>query len=167
MSTDLQARLKVFLASAPQTIRSIQTLEISHSAISPFYLWREPYAGTITTDTGVRAVLPLNFEIKLAGSNGHLDQKFDITLDTTDVADVFREQLEKIPVDTLEKIKCIYREYLSDDLTAAQAQATLQVESVSYRIGAATLSAVAPRLNVSRTGQRYTPKEVPTLRGFL
>lgn len=167
MSTDLQARLRVFLASAPQTIRSIQTLEISHSAITTFYLWREPYAGSITTETGVKAVQPLNFDIKLAGSSGHLDQKFDITLDTTDVADLFREQLDRIPVDTLEKIRLVYREYLSDDLTAAQATAILQVESISYRIGAATLSAVSPRLNVSRTGETYSPKGIPMLRGFI
>lgn len=168
MSTDLQARLKVFLASSPQTLHAIQTLQISHSAMSTtYYLWREPYAGSITTEDGVRAVQPLNFEIKLAGSNGHLDQKFDITLDTTNISDEFREQLDRIPINTLEKIRCVYREYLSDDLTAAQATAVLQVESVSFQIGAATLSAVSPRLNVARTGEVYSPKSVPMLRGFV
>ena len=169
MSTDLQARLKVFLASSPQTIHAIQTLQLSHSALSaPIYLWREPYVGSITTETGtVCTVQPLNFLIKLAGSSGHLDQKFDITLDTTSINDEFREQLDLIPIASAEKIQCIYREYLSDDLTAPQAVATLQVESVSYKIGAATLSAVSPRLNVLRTGESYSFKDVPMLRAFL
>ena len=168
MSTDLQARLQVFLASSPQTIHAIQTLQFSHSALSaPIYLWREPYAGSITTDSGVQSVQPVNFVIKLAGSNGHLDQKFDITLDTTSINDEFREQLDLIPITSAEKIQCVYREYLSDDLTAPQAVATLQVESVSYKIGSATLSAVSPRLNVLRTGQTYSFKDVPMLRAFL
>ncbi len=118
MSLDLETRLKVFLASAPQAIRSIPTLEISHSAMTKtYYLWREPYAGSITTEDGVRAVACLNFDVKLAGADGHLDQNFEILIDTADVEDQFREQLDLIPVSTTEKIVVKYREYLSDDLT--------------------------------------------------
>ena len=110
---------------------------------------------------------PCNIEIKLAGSQGNLDQAFDIRLGLVDIEDVFREQLDLIPVATLEKIQIVYREYLSDDLTTPQATATLQAESISYAIGAATISAVSPRLNISRTGELYTPKDIPMLRGFL
>lgn len=168
MSLDLEARLKVFLSSAPQTLHAIDTLQISHSAMTQtYYLWREPYPGAITTETGVQAVQPLNFEIKLAGSAGHLDQKYSIAIDTVSINDEFREQMDLIPINTLEKIKLVYRQYLSDDLTTPQATALLQVESISYKIGAALLSAVSPRLNVSRTGETYSPKDVPCLRGFL
>jgi hypothetical protein len=167
MSLDLQARLKVFLASAPQTIHVIEVLEISHSAITTQFLWREPYEGSVTTETGLKTVQPLNFATKLAGTSGHLDQKFDITLDTTDITDLFRQQLDAIAVNTLEKIRLVYRQYLSDDLTAAQATAVLQVESIAYKLGAATLSAVSPRLNVARTGEVYSPKAIPMLRGFV
>ncbi|MHB8947559.1 MAG: hypothetical protein ACYC4S_00660 [Rhodoferax sp.] len=164
MSLDLETRLRTFFASAPQTIHPIQTLQISHSAMSKTYhLWREPYAGT----AGGFAMEPINFEIKLAGSPGHLDQKFDIQLCLVDAMDEFRDQMDRIPVNTLEKIAVVYREYLSDDLVNAQATATLQVESISYVKGAASLSAVSPRLNVTRTGELYTPKDVPMLRGFL
>ncbi|MNY71298.1 hypothetical protein D3C86_2096100 [compost metagenome] len=61
----------------------------------------------------------------------------------------------------------MYREYLSDDLANAQTTAVLQVESVAYKIGAATLSAVSPRFNVTRTGETYTPRDIPMLRSFL
>jgi hypothetical protein len=168
MSLDIESRLRAFLASAPQTIWPITTLEISHSAMSrTFHLWREPYAG-VTSAGGVAMTMePCNIEIKLAGSEGHLDQKFDIRLGLVDIEDIFREQLDRIPVDTMEKIRIIYREYLSDDLDEPQATATLQAESISYAIGAAQISAVSPRLNVSRTGELYSPKEVPMLRGFL
>jgi len=168
MSLDLEARLRTFLASAPQTIHPVQTLEISHSAMSQvFHLWREPYAGTTSVGGVARSMQPCNIEIKLAGSQGHLDQKFDIRLGLVDIEDVFREQLDRIPVTTAEKIVVIYREFLSDDLAAPQATVRLQAESISYVQRAASISAVSPRFNITRTGELYTPRDVPMLRGFL
>lgn len=168
MALDLESRLRVFLASAPQTIWPIQTIEISHSAMSrSFYLWREPYAGVTNAGGVAMAMDPCNIEIKLAGSEGHLDQKFDIRLGLVDIEDVFRDELDRIPLATAERIRVVYREYLSDDLTEPQATAALQAESITYMIGAAQISAVSPRLNISRTGELYAPKDVPMLRGFL
>lgn len=168
MSLDIEQKLKVFLASAPQNTYPIKTLEISHSAMTKvYYLWGEPYVGSITTETGTKTVEPVNIDIKLAGSENNLDQKFNIALDLTDINDEFREQLDNIPLGTLEKIKVVYREYLSDDLTEPLAQANLQVESVSFTIGAAAIVAVQPRLSMTRTGEIYTPRVVPMLRGFL
>jgi hypothetical protein len=169
MSLDLEQALKVFFASAPQTVHPIQTIEISHPSLSTVWrLWREPVAGTITTpEDGAVAVLPANIEIALAGSEGTLDQRFQIKLGTVDIEDAFRAQMDLIPIDTVEKITVIYREYLSDNLAEPQAVARLEVESISYAIGAATLSAVSPRLNLMRTGLLYTPRDIPMLRGFL
>lgn len=168
MSLDLESRLRTFLASAPPTIHPVQTLEISHSAMSQtFHLWREPYAGTTSVGGVARSMQPCNIEIKLAGSQGHLDQKFDIRLGLVDIENVFREQLDRIPVTTAEKIVVIYREFLSDDLAAPQATVRLQAESISYVKGAASISAVSPRFNITRTGELYAPRDVPMLRGFL
>ncbi len=165
---DLEASLKRLLASAPQTIYAIQTLQFSHSAMSQtFHLWKETYVGTTTIEGGVVVnMLPANFEIDLAGSEGNLDQSFDIKLGLVDIQDIFRNELKRIPINTREKIKIVYREYLSDDLTKITASATLQCESTSYLVGAATLSAVAPRLNMTRTGELYAPRDIPMLRGF-
>jgi hypothetical protein len=168
MSLDLERRLRTFLASAPQASWPIQTLQISHSAMSrTYHLWREPYAGQTVVDGVLVDMEVCNIEIKLAGNEGHLDQRFDIRIDLIDIEDEFREQLDRIPVNTTEKIRIVYREYLSDDLTTAQATAVLQAESVSYAIGAAAISAVSPRLNMTRTGELYAPKGIPMLRGFL
>ena len=168
MSLDLEARLRVFLASAPQTIRRIPTLEISHSAMTQtFHLWREPYPGTTSVGGVARTMQPLNFEDRLAGSGGHLDQKFEFRLDLNDAQDTFREQLDRIPLNSKERFRLVFREFLSDDLTQPQASAVLQVESCGYTKGAATLSAVVPRLNIRTTGELYSPKEIPMLRGFL
>lgn len=168
MSLDIEQKLRVFLASAPQQIYSIPTIEISHSAMTKvYYLWREPYVGEITTEDGIKTITPLNIDVKLAGSENNLDQKFNILIDLTDINDEFREQLDLIPITTEEKIKVVYREYLSDDLTEVLAQANLQAESVSFNIGAANIVAVQPRLSKTRTGELYSPKVIPMLRGFL
>ena len=167
MSLDLESQLKVFFASAPQTTHVIPTLEISHSAIATWHLWKESYAGTTTVGGVPRTMVPANFEAKLAGSPGHLDQVFKIRLGLVDAMDLFREQLDLIPVDTTEKIHIVYREFLSDDLGAPQATGVLQAESVSWVKGAADISAVSPRLNQLRTGELYAPKDIPMLRGFL
>lgn len=164
MSLDLEARLRVFFASAPQNLRAIPTLEISHSAMTQvFHLWREPYGGV----AGGFEMQPCNLDIKLAGTPSHLDQVFNIRIDTTDIEDTFRSQLDLIPVSTQEKVRIVYREFLSDDLVNPQAVAVLQAESIHYNKGGASISAVAPRLSMTRTGERYTPKEIPMLRGFL
>lgn len=167
MSLDLETQLKIFLASAPQNVWRIQTLEISHSAMTTWHLWREPYAGTTTVDGVVKSMTAANIEISLAGSQGHLDQSVDIRLGLADSMDLFREQMDLIPIDTDEKIVIIYREFLSDDLEAPQATERLQVESISYSIGSASINAVSPRLSIMRTGELYSPKAIPMLRGFL
>lgn len=168
MSLDLENSLRTFFASSPQAVWPIQTLQVSHSAMTKtFHLWREPYEGVTSAEGIVMDMQPANIEISLAGSEGHLDQKFSIRLGLVDIEDEFREQLDRVPIETQEKIIVVYREYLSDDLGEPQATATLQVESISYAIGAAQISAVSPRLNVLRTGDLYAPKEVPMLRGFL
>jgi hypothetical protein len=163
MSVDLEQRLRVFYASAPQNVHPIRTLEISHSAMSTWHLWREPYVGV----AGGFTMTPANIEITLAGSPGNLDQVYDIRLGLVDDMDIFREQMDLVPLYTAEKARVVYREYLSDDLVNHQGMATLQVESVSWVKGGAQIKAVSPRLNITRTGELYVPKVIPMLRGFL
>jgi len=167
MSLDLETRLRTFWASAPQAIHPVQTIEISHSAIDTWHLWREPYAGSTFVDGDEHVMTPANIKIELAGSPGHLDQVFNIRLGLVDSMDIFRDQLDLIPVDTAEKIQVVYREFLSDDLTEPQASATLQVEAISWVKGAAHISAVSPRLNALRTGEIYLMRDIPMMRGFL
>jgi len=103
----------------------------------------------------------------LAGTPDNLDQKFTVNIDTTDPDNLLRKELDRIPLDTTEKILLTYRAYLSDDLTEPQAVQVLQVESINYNRGTATISAIAPKLNVNRTGELYTFSRFPMLRGFL
>ena len=169
MSLDVEARLREFLASAPQTIYMIEVISIAHSDLTQTYnLWREPSdGGVVDEDDNVLSVRSTNFTVALAGSPDNLDQKITVNIDTTDPDNLLRKELDRIPLDTTEKILLTYRAYLSDDLTEPQAVQVLQVESINYNRGTATLSAIAPKYNVNRTGELYTFGRFPMLRGFL
>ena len=169
MSLDVEARLREFLASAPQTIYMIEVISIAHSDLTQTYnLWREPSdGGVVDEDDNVLSVRSTNFTVILAGTPDNLDQKFTVNIDTTDPDNLLRKELDRIPLDTTEKILLTYRAYLSDDLTEPQAVQVLQVESINYNRGTATLSAIAPKYNVNRTGELYTFGRFPMLRGFL
>lgn len=169
MSLDVEAALREFLASAPQTKYMIEVISISHSNLTQTYhLWREPADGAVVDeDSNTLIVRSTNFQVGLAGSPDNLDQKFTISIDTTDAENVLRKELDRIPLGTTEKIIITYRAYLSDDLTEPQAVQRLQAESINYNRGTATISAVARKLNVLKTGELYTFNRFPMLRGFL
>lgn len=168
MSLDTEQKLRIFFASAPQVIHSIDTLEISHSQMTKaYYLWREPYAGEITTEDGAHEILPAPFTVKPAGTEQHLDQVYDIMLNVVDIEDEFREEMDRIPIDTKEFVRIVFREYLSDDLTDPLSRVVLQLETVNYKNGAASIRAITPRLNITRTGELYVVRDVPMLRSFL
>ena len=168
MSTDIEARLREYFAVTPPAVRAIGVLVISHSALARrFVFWPEPYAGRIVSDEyGPLDVAYAPMMLDRAGSGANLDQEYRITLDTTDVQDDFRGQLDAIPINTTERIRIDILTFLSDDLTGQQESATLQAETVSWVIGTATITAVAPRYNVLSTGELYEPGVVPTLRAF-
>lgn len=168
MSTDIEARLREYFAVTPPAVRAIGVLVISHSALARrFVFWPEPYAGQIVSDEyGLLEVQYAPMLLEIGGSEGNLDQQYSITLDTTDVQDAFRDQLDAIPLNSAERIRIDILTFLSDDLTSQQESATLQAETVSWVIGTATITAVAPRYNVLSTGELYEPGTVPMLRAF-
>lgn len=169
MSFDLEHRLRAFLASAPQKIYSIQVIQFGHPAMTRGYtLWREPYDGYIRDETGViHAVQGVNMQITATEYEGNLDQALQVSIDTTDADDVIRGELDRIPVDTAERIIVRYWEFLSDDLESPVLSARLQAESINYEKGVATITAISPRFSVTRTGELYDTRTIPMMRSFL
>lgn len=169
MSIDIEQQLREFLASAPQTKYMIEVVSIAHSSLTKTYhLWKEPASGAVVDENDNTLITQsTNINVALAGSADNLDQKINVSIDTTDADNVLRKELDRIPLNTTEKIILVYRAYLSDDLTEPQAVQRLQVESITYNRGVASLSAIAPKLNVRRTGELYTFSRFPMLRGFL
>lgn len=168
MSTDIEAALREYYAVTPPAVREIGVLVISHSALAQrFVFWTEPRTGQVVSDEyGPLTAEFAPMAMERPGSEANLDQEFRITLDTTDVQDYFRQQLDAIPLATNERIRIDVLSFLSSDLTAQQEAASLQAESISWIIGTATITAVVPRYNVLSTGDLYEPGVVPMLRAF-
>ena len=168
MSTDIESALREWYAVSPPSVREIGVLIISHPALArQFVFWTEPYPGAGRSDKhGDLETAYAPMLIERAGSEASLDQEFRITLDTTDVQDDFRRELDSIPLNTSDRIRVSVLTFLSDDLGAQQESASLQAETVSWVLGTATITAVVPRYNVLSTGELYEPGVVPMLRAF-
>ena len=168
MSTDIEPALREWFAVSPPAVRAIPVVVISHPALTQrFAFWTEPYFGSVTSsEYGPMVVRYAPMAVEIAGSEANLDQEYKITLDTTDVQDIFRDELDRIPLNTTSRIRVDILSYLSNDLEHEQESATLQAETISYIIGTATITAVVPRYNVLSTGELYEPGVVPMLRAF-
>ena len=166
---DIEQKLKVFLSSAPSNVHVIQTLEIIHPQLpQSYHFWTEPYSGNTKDELGnSRQMRGVNFRVELNGSMGHLDQQMLINLDLTDSIDEFREAMDGVSLFSSIPVYVNYREYLSDNLDVPQSIAKMQVESVSFTLQSASFVVVSKRLNVTRTGETYNPKDIPMLRSFL
>jgi hypothetical protein len=168
MALDTATALRIQMASAPQATREITVFSFAHSLMTrTWHVWREPYVGEVTLETeAVVEVLPVNVVAELAGTPANLDRVYRIAMGTVDIEDEFRREMDLIPYDDDERVQVDLRLYLSDDLADVQAHARLQLESCIYQRGNAGLIAASPRLNLTRTGEIYSVREVPMLRGF-
>ncbi|HBP27947.1 MAG TPA: hypothetical protein DD666_00845 [Advenella kashmirensis] len=167
MALDIDERLKRYLASNPTGEYPIYTLAIQHPDLSKvFHFWNQPGIGFLDVDGMLVEHRSCNFFIERAGTNANLDQIFNFDIDAVDSQDELRAELDRIPLDTKQRIVIVYREFLHPVLDAPTAVARLQAESLTYVKGAARIEAVSPRYNMLRTGETYNPKEIPMLRGF-
>jgi hypothetical protein len=165
--TDQELVLTRFFASSPANDYVLETLEIGDPLMTrSYHLWRETVAGTTTVGGVPRAMEPCNFEIKRAGSPGHLDQKFDLLVDTTDIQDTLRGEMDRVGKYPAEPVRVTVREFLKSDLASPQSTAVLKIENITYNHGSANISAVSRRLNVTGTGVTFNSQRFPMLRAF-
>lgn len=167
MALDRDEEMKKFFASNSPGKYPITTLVIKHSDLTVNHrFWNQPGTGELNLDGEVVDHRSVNFAVRQAGTNNNLDQVWGIDIDTVDARDEFREQLDLIPIDTKERVRVEYREYLYPDLNTVRALARLQAESLNYGIGKCTVNAVSPRKNLLRTGETYDPRDIPMLEAF-
>lgn len=167
---ELEDKLKVFLASSPNTKYSIPVIVLKHSSFGALGFWRENYRfQSWVLEDGNRVDLePSNLDVKLSNAENDLDQKINVAIGTVDSEDRIRGILDNIPLYSEEEIAVEFREYLSDETSSGPvATAFLQAEGISYEVGVLIISAAVPRLNNKTTGNTYNIRTFPTLRGFL
>jgi len=164
----LKEELRVWLASAPQVVRRIVTVQIAHSNMTKtYYCCNNGYPITAWADGEMREHEATNFLIELAKTENNLDQDYTMSFDLTDRQDEFRKELKRIPMNSEEMIQVTLREFLSTDLTMPVSEVALNVEQIAFTRGAASFSLASPRLNKTSTGRTYSPRYISSIRGFL
>ncbi len=154
--TPEEEELRKLLTTYQQGEYIIQTLEISHPSFNNvFRLCREPVGITATIETGESVFFePANFAADLNSTKSDLDQNFSFTI--SDLQNALDDNLDLIALDDDRKISVIYRAYKSSDLTGiGDGPYKLEAIDVAQDLGVFTVTAGAPQLNLSQTGETY------------
>lgn len=161
-----------FLGSPPQVVH-LELIEISHFRFTQTYRFvRNAVAGiTVTHESppgGNFAYTYLPMQIRRLGSSNDLDQSLRIQLG--DVSTIVAKELDSVfdqnGMDVKPTLK--YRVYRSDTLTAPIFGPTVhEIANMSMTKEGVAFDAVAPRLNLGRTGKLYVAKDFPMLKPFF
>jgi hypothetical protein len=179
----MSALTEFFLSSSP-AVRQLDLLEITHPNFTQDYrIVRNAYQrltelvpGTprfgVTVDhesgggTFEYEYCPMS--VKPMGAGADLTQQLSVTLG--DLGTIITKEIaavtlaNKMDVRPTLKFRC----YRSDDLSEPiLGPVTLELKDVTRSAQGTSFNAIAPLLNVSRTGVLYTVEQFPMLRGFL
>jgi hypothetical protein len=148
-----------------------ELLEISHPDFTQtYYIVRNAKNGLTVTheDSTSHDYDYYPVAIKQAGTNDDLDQKLSITFG--DLGQILPTELDAIfSADSL-GIKPIlkYRTYRSTDLSVPLfGPLRFELSNLSFTDEGVSFDATAPKLNQLATGELYTMKRFPMLKGFL
>lgn len=159
-------RYEYYLNNNPAGERIVEVVEISHSAFpETFYLCKEPEGVFVTLEDGtVVKAEGVNMQIQRADSKENLDEKFQFDFNDTEAK--IQRYANMIPLDSEEKVKVTYRLYMASDTNDPALKSILEGETLSFKIGSATINAQAPTLVANRTGELYTLERFPMLQAF-
>lgn len=160
-----------FFLSSKSSVVQIETLEIDHPNFTrTYWLVRNVAQGiTLTLENSTdQAFEYYPCKITRLGLRNNLDQGFSITIG--DVGTLLADELDAVEAANgfSTKPTVRYRTWRSDEPGAPLlGPVELEITKVSTTFGASTFDAVAPRLNVSGTGEVYSLARFPMLKGTL
>ncbi len=174
--------------NSAQAVVEIDCIEIQHFRFNPtvFRLTRNAQLHELSTfdDEGNAkrgvivmhegAVGPFEYEyvpmkIERIGVGTDMEQALRVTFG--DVGEILPAQLELVDTFNANTAKPIvrYRAYRSDDLSAplTTVPSVHEMKRVTFNRQGCAFEAIAPYLNVARTGQLYTIQDYPTMKAFF
>lgn len=160
-----------FFLGSPSSAIYIETLEISHPDFTQAYWIVRNVAGGAVLTLETAAIVSFQYypcKIQRLKLSNTLDQGFSITIG--DVGDILNREIDAVLAANgfMVRPTVRYRAWRSDVPTQPlYGPIDLQIVRVSTNFGASTLEAVAPKLNVSATGELYSINRFPMLRGAL
>ena len=140
--------LKEIYASAPMSLRYIETLSFSHSLFpQTYYLTNDNTSWNFLLETGQQVTFTvMPFKIVLPTSDGKGNQDLGLTL-----ANIGRDLVDPIEAaiaNPTEAIRCVYRVYLNQSATSPQNTPPLTLILTGIQIDKDAVSAIATRSDV-------------------
>lgn len=159
-----------FLASTHAAVQ-LETIEISHpDMLTTWRLCRNNRENlTVTLENSTNAIFEYS-PMKISQSGTRDDLDYGLRIAFGDLGEIIPDQLDAIEAaDGMQVLPTVkYRVYDSTDLTEPLlGPFNLQAKQIIFNGTGATIEAVAPRLNLSRTGELYRVDRFPMLRGLL
>lgn len=160
-----------FFFDSPSSVPPLDTLEISHPAFSRVYrlVRNAPFGLDAKLEDGT----DVHFEycplrIRDSGERSTLD--YGLSVDLGDLGEIIPDELERARAADQMRIRPTvkYRVYRGDKLDKPMlGPIRLEAPQISRTREGASFDAVAPSLNLNRTGEFYTVDRFPMLLAFL
>lgn len=163
-----------FFFNSTRATSMIEGLHISHPSFSrEYFVVRNPNPWMRVQPLGhgggvVQEYQYLPLRLRPMESRGDLD--FGIGVDLGDLGEIIPDELQRARDAGTHHIRptAIYRAWRSDRLNEPmEGPIKLQVDQITRTRDGATFDAIAPHLNLTRTGETYSLERFPMLRGFL
>ena len=165
------SRYTEFFLRSTSHIVQYETIELYHPDFSQTYRIVRNCVDGLTAITELGDEVEFMYRPIMISNRGireDLDQALEISFG--DVGTVLPTELDRVrEADNFEtKPTLLYRTYRSDELDYPLfGPLRLEVQNLAFNEEGVTISATAPMLNVTKTGEIYQFERFPMLRGFL
>ena len=160
-----------FFLNSKSSIVQFETIEISHTNFSQiFRIVRNNADGlTANLETGEEVVFDY-YPMQITENETKDDLDYTLSIDFGDLGEVLPTELDLVASSDgfFTKPELLYRTFRSDDLTAPMfGPIDLDIMSFAFNETSVTIEAAAPRINLHKTGEKYTIDRFPGLRAFV
>jgi hypothetical protein len=152
---------KILLSSQPENDRYYELLTISHSAMSKVY---NLVVDSVSLVSNGVTFEPANIKPERPVNSNDLDQIASFSIG--DIDNVLDDEMDRIPLDTTEKIICRSMLVLSTDLDTLVEDISFFVDTVPQQKGVFTIKSSVTDLNALQTGEAMTLTRLPALRAI-
>lgn len=165
----MSAYSEFFLGSTAD-VRQLELFEITHPDMTQAYRFCLQALDGITVNVGDGPVLFPYYPAEVQASPSTDDLEAEISVQLGDLGETMPTEIDAIAEAGGMHVRPIMRYwvYRSDDLSAAiYGPIVLEVETMAHEELGSLIEAHAPRLNATKTGERYEIERFPMLRGFV
>ena len=155
-----------FYLNTLSNVVKLDLLEFAHPSFAEtHYVVRNAIAGVTVTheDNTVHDYTYYPVSMNATGTSDNLDQSLKVSFG--DLGTTIPGEIDAVrAADTMQtKPTLQYREYRSDTMSLINGPTTFQIDNIAFNSDGATVDAVAPRVNLVGTGERYDLVRFPTL----